>query len=198
MTSATQSSGLVANRYIKALIDLAEEAKAVPAVESDFSDLAAMIESSEDFRHLIRSPLIPAGKQDAAVEALAKKAKFHALTVNFLKTLVANRRLNILEATVGEFAREVSKRRGEIEVIVETAQDLSAKQIKALQDALKKSTGAEISLKAKVEPSILGGMIVTVGSHMIDDSVRRKLEKLKVAMSTSSNENSGSTLSEVS
>ena len=196
MSSSAQSSGIVANRYVKALIDLAEESKAVKNVEKDFSDLAAMVESSEDLRHFVRSPLIPAEKQLSAVEALAKKAKLHKLTANFLSTLVANRRLNILEAAIEAFSSESAKRRGAVEVNVETAQDLSAKQLKALQDALKKGTGADVSLKAKVEPGILGGMVVTVGSQMIDDSVRGKLERLKQSMGARSNENV--TLKEVS
>ncbi len=196
MSSSAKGSSIVANRYVKALIDLAEENKAVKSVEKDFSDLIAMVESSEDLRHFIRSPLIPAEKQLSAVEALAKKAKFNKLTTNFLSTLVANRRLNILEGAIEAFSSESAKRRGAVEVSVETAQDLSAKQLKALQDALKKGTGADVSLKATVEPGILGGMVVTVGSQMLDDSVRGKLERLKQSMAARSNENV--TLKEVS
>lgn len=196
MSSNTQSSGIVATRYVKALIDLAEDAKAIKDVEKDFADLSAMVESSDDFRHFIRSPLIPAGKQSNTVLAIAKKAKFHALSVNFLNTLVHNRRLNILEGVLAAFTSELAKRRGAVEVIVETAQDLSAKQIKVLQDALSKQTGTDVSLQTKVEPSVLGGMVVTVGSQMIDDSVRGKLERLKQTMSAGSNENI--TLKEVS
>ena len=84
---------------------------------------------------------------------------------------------------------ELSKRRGEITVKVETAQDLTPAQLKALQEALAKGVGAKISIQAKVEPSIMGGMIVTVGSQMIDDSVRHKLERLKAAMAKQANEN---------
>jgi len=121
---------------------------------------------------------------------------FTTLTTNFLKTLVANRRLNILESVLAAFQQEVSKRRGGIAVTVEAAQDLTAAQIKKLQDILKKETGADIALHTKVTPEILGGMVVTVGSHMIDDSVQRKLERLKVSLSSSANENTN--LKEVS
>lgn len=194
----SSQSSLVASRYVKALVDLAQDSKALDAVEKDFQDLSAMLSSSEDFQALIRSPLLGEKKQFAAIDALTAKAKFHALTTNFLKVLVSNRRLKVLPAALSAFDAEVSRRRGEVSVTVQTAQDLSAKQIKALQDALKKQTGANVAINAKVSPEILGGMIVTVGSQMIDDSVRRKLDKLKTAMGSGSNENANSTLSEVS
>lgn len=196
MSTANQSSSVVAARYVGALIDLAADAKKLDAVEKDFSDIAAMAASSADLQQLIRSPLISAATQTASIEAIAKKAKFNDLTTNFLKVLVENRRLNILESVLNVFKEQVAKRRGEIIVSVETAQDLTAAQVKNLQAILKKETGANISLNTKVQPSILGGMIVTVGSHMIDDSVARKLEKLKVSMSGGANENAN--LKEVS
>jgi len=196
VSNAAQSSSVVASRYVGALIDLAENSKKLKDVEKDLADLAAMTASSEDLKHLIRSPLIGDSQQYAAVEAIAKKARFTTITTNFLKVLIHNRRLNILESILSVFQREVAKRRGEIIVTVETAQDLTAGQVKDLQAALKKETGADIVLNTKVEPSILGGMIVTVGSHMIDDSVARKLEKLKTSMTGGANENTN--LKEVS
>lgn len=196
MSNATQSSSVVAARYVGALIDLAEDAKKLKDVEKDFADLSGMVASSADLQKLIRSPLISEAKQVAAIEAIAKKARFVALTTNFLKTLVQNRRLNILESVLSGFKEQVAQRRGEIIVTVETAQDLTAAQMKELQAVLKKETGADIALNTKVSPEILGGMVVTVGSHMIDDSVRRKLDKLKVSMSGGANENTN--LKEVS
>lgn len=196
MSNAGQSSNVVAARYVGALIDLAEDAKKLKDVEKDFSDLAGMVASSADLQQLIRSPLTSASAQEAAIEALAKKARFITITTNFLKVLVQNRRLNILESVLNVFREQVAKRRGEIIVTVETAQDLTAAQVKSLQTALKKETGADVALNAKVSPEILGGMILTVGSHMIDDSVRRKLDKLKVSMSGGANENTN--LKEVS
>ena len=196
MSNVTQSSSVVASRYVGALIDLAEDSKKLKDVEKDFSDLSAMTTSSEDLRYLIRSPLLSETQQQAAIEAIAKKARFTTITTNFLKVLVENRRLNILESILSVFEREVAKRRGEIIVTVETAQDLTAAQTKSLKDTLKKETGADIVLNTKVEPSILGGMIVTVGSHMVDDSVARKLEKLKASMAGGANENAN--LKEVS
>lgn len=196
MSNAAQSSNVVAARYVGALIELAEDSKKLKDVEKDFSDLAGMVASSADFQHLIRSPLVNAKQQEAAIEALAKKARFTTITTNFLKVLIGNRRLNVLESVLDVFKEEVSKRRGEVIVTVETAQDLTAAQVKSLQAALKKETGADVALNTKVSPEILGGMVVTVGSHMIDDSVARKLERLKASISGGANENTN--LKEVS
>jgi len=196
VSNAGQSSNVVAARYVGALIDLASDSKKLKDVEKDFKDLTAMVESSADLQAVVRSPLISVAKQESAIEAIAKKARFTTITTNFLKVLVANRRLNILEAVLNVFSEQVSQRRGEVIVTVQTAQDLSAAQVKSLQATLKKETGADIALNTKVSPEILGGMVVTVGSQMIDDSVARKLERLKVSMSGGANENSN--LKEVS
>ena len=199
MSNGSQSSNVVAARYVGALIELAEESKKVSDIEKDFSDLAKMIESSIDLQHLIRSPLLNQSQQQASIDAIAKKARFTTLTSNFLKTLVDNRRLNILEAAMDVFAQEISKRRGEIVVSVETAQALTAAQEKSLQSALKKETGSNVVLDTKVTPEILGGIVVTIGSQRIDDSVARKLERLKATMSSgAAGANQNTNLKEVS
>ena len=189
MTSATKASSTVSRRYAVALIDLAESANSLDKVENDMASLKAMIAGSADLLHLIRSPLVDRVQAEQALMTIADKAKFQQLTKNFLGTLCRNRRLNALEAIITAFYVETSRRRGEVTVNVQTAQSMSEKQLKTLQDAIAKGIGAEVSIKATVEPSIMGGMIVTVGSQMIDDSVARKLERLKAAMSKQSNEN---------
>jgi F-type H+-transporting ATPase subunit delta len=194
VTSATKASSAVATRYAVALIDLAEEAKILDKVDADLGDLRSMMNESSDLAALVRSPRVNRARQEAALDALAEKAKFQKLTRNFLGVLARNRRMAALEAITAAFHKELSRRRGEITVNVQTAQDMTPAQLKALQDALSKSMNADVIVHAKVEPSILGGMIVTVGSHMIDDSVARKLERLKAAMNKQSNENTLSTL----
>src|SRR5690606_21016882 len=119
---------------------------------------------------------------------IADKAKFNKLTVNFLMVLSANRRLNVLAGVIGAFRGELARRRGEIRVSVETVQEMTAAQVKSLQAGLSKAVGAEVAIDARINPAILGGMVLTVGSHMIDDSVARKLERLKHSMNKSSNE----------
>lgn len=189
MTSATKASSPVSLRYAVALMDLAQEGEKLDKVEKDLASLRSMIKDSPELAQLIRSPLTNRGKCEAALQAIGQKAGFQDLTNNFLGVLCRNGRLNALESVIDAFDRELSARRGEVEVNVQTAQKLSDAQLKTLQDTIAKSVGAEVLVKAKVEPSILGGMIVTVGSHMIDDSVARKLERLKSAMGRQSNEN---------
>ena len=196
VSASSQNSSLIAARYAGALLDLAEEKKALSKVEKDIADLRVSLENSKDFQNAIASPLIGKDKQSAFVDAIAKKAKLSELTANFLSVLVANGRLNVLGAALKAFEAEVSKRRGEVQVSVKTAQDLSAKQLKSLQATLKKHVGSDVSIDADVDPSILGGMVVTIGSQMIDDSVRRKLDRLKHTMSAQSN--SGADLKAVS
>jgi F-type H+-transporting ATPase subunit delta len=189
VTSATKAPSAVATRYAVALMDLAEEGKKLDKVVKDLDDLRSMIADSPDLSHVIRSPLINKEQQKKALFALADKAKLQDLTKNFLGVLADNGRLAYLEAVIAAFHVETDKRRGAITVDVQVAQDMSAAQKKALQDAISKSIGTDVTVNARVEPSILGGMIVTVGSYMIDDSVARKLQRLQVAMSKQSNEN---------
>ncbi len=148
-----------------------------------------MIESSADLQNLIRSPAGNRESQLNALMALATKAKFQKLTKNFLGVLAQNSRVNALEGIIAAALKEISQRRGEVTAKVQTATALTATQTKALQDSISKAVGADVMLEMTTDPAILGGMIVTVGSQMIDDSVRRKLERLHTAMSTGANQN---------
>ncbi len=197
MTAAPQVSSIVSARYATALIDLAEAAKKIDTVESDLNNLESMIKSSDDLKLMIRSPLVNRKQQEKAISALAQKAKFHELTANFLGVLINNRRLYALETILKAARKELSHRRGEISAQVQTATALSAKQISGLQGVISKAVGSDVFLEAKVDPDILGGMIVTVGSRMIDDSVRRKLERLRSAMSKQANQNVVTKIEEV-
>ncbi len=187
--SKSGHSSQLHKRYANALIELAEEQKTLKDVEKDLSDLSAMIDGSEDLATLIDSPLNDSKAQTDAIVALAKKAKFKEITQSFLGVIAANGRLNVLPGIINAVNAQLEKRRGELTVDVQVAQDMSDKQKKALQDALSKAIGKDVAINARVEPDILGGIIVTVGSHMIDDSVRRKLERLKVSMGSGANEN---------
>lgn len=186
---SAKASHAVTSRYALALIELAQESNKTEKVERDLNELAAMISASAELATVISSPSLSSDQQSSAIMAIAEKAKFDGLTRNFLGVLVKNRRLGAVQGIIEAFRSELSRRRGEVAVEVQTAQDMSASQMEALQRAIAKSLGREVNLKAKVEPSILGGLIVTVGSKMIDDSVARKLQRLKAAMSRQSNQN---------
>ena len=190
MTASTPISSVVYSRYAGALIDLAEEAKSLPKIQKDIDSLESMIADSYDFLGMISSPLISKSKQAAAIEAIAKKTKFQKLTNNFLGVLIENRRLNALPGIVACFKKEVAKRSGQVAVRVETAEKMTATQEKNVQKKISAALGTDVLVEAHVTPEIMGGMIVTIGSYMIDDSVRRKLERLNVALKSNSNENS--------
>lgn len=169
-------------RYVLALIELAEDEKALKKVESDLADLAAMLNDSKDFSRFVAAPQISKAKQMAVIGDVVKKAKLQKITHNFLGVLVENGRLNVLGQIIKAFYKELSQRRGEEVAIVKVAQDLTLKQKKDLQTALSKTTGVDVALDVRVSPEILGGMVITIGSTMIDDSVARKLERLKLNM----------------
>lgn len=189
MSSSRETSQIVALRYAKALIDLAEESKSIKAVEADLVALDKMLFESPDLCAMIASPVISRKDQQAVMTEISKKAGFNKLTLNFLKTLAENRRLYALGKMIEAVRLDLAKRRGEMNAVVKVAQDLSAAQRKELELALSKSAGVDVSVEVRVEPSILGGMIVTMGSQMIDDSVARKLEKLRMQMESGANEN---------
>ncbi len=182
-------SSVVLSRYVGALIDLAEESKSIKKIQKDFSEIEAMIASSDDLADLIFSPLVAQQKQEQIISEIATKAKLDKLTKNFLGVLVQNRRLNALLGMIAEFKKEISKRSGEVLVRVETASKLSAAEQKDVEAKISKVIGSNISVEAVVTPEILGGMIVTIGSYMVDDSVRRKLERLGSALKQGSNQN---------
>jgi F-type H+-transporting ATPase subunit delta len=162
---------------------MAEQAGVTDKIESDFNALEGMIASSADLENLIRNPLFNRKQQGSAVQALAAKAGFHDLTVRFLGVLVQNRRLSVLPNVLRAAKLDLTRRRGGVDAKVQSAYALSDAQTKALQKALTDAMGSNVTLNVEVNKSLLGGLIVTVGSRMIDDSVRRKLERLKRALS---------------
>ncbi len=189
MAKASNASFALTSRYATALIELAHDSGKIDKIEKDLNDLSGMVRGSKELSLLVRAPSFSRKAQSQAVMALAERAGFDGLTRSFLGVLVKNGRLNAVEPIIRAVREELARRRGEVTVKVETAQDLTPAQLKNLKDALSKGMKGEVSIQAKVEPSIMGGMIVTVGSRMMDDSVRHKLERLKSAMSRQANEN---------
>jgi len=189
MTSSSSISSVVLSRYAGALVDLAEKASSVKDVQKDFREIEAMVNSSDELAYVISSPLISQQAQGKVISDLAKKAKFNKLTQNFLGVLVQNRRLGALLGVIKSYNKAVSVRSGEVSVRVETATPLSATQEKEFQKKLSVVIGSSVLVETVVAPEILGGMIVTIGSHMVDDSVRRKLERLSSALKQGSNQN---------
>jgi F-type H+-transporting ATPase subunit delta len=180
-SEATGETGL-AERYAKALFELADERKALDPVAADLRSLSAMLAESADLRRLIRSPVLERAAQGKAIAALADRAQLSALAHNFLGLLARNRRLFALPAIIDAYLAQLAERRGEVTAQVTSAAPLSPAQAGALAEALRKSVGAKLAIDARVDPSLLGGLIVRLGSRMIDASLKSKLNRLQLAM----------------
>ncbi len=179
--NASVSAGL-AERYASALFELADERRALDTVAKDLQQLRAMLAESGDLVRLVRSPVLSRAQQAAAVEALAEKAGFDDLTRKFLGLLARNRRLFAVGAMTQAFLAELARRRGEVTAHVTSAQPLSDSQLAAVTDALRRAVGSKVSVDPSVDPSLLGGLVVRVGSRMVDSSLRTKLQRLELAM----------------
>lgn len=180
-TEGTGASGL-GGRYATALFALADEQKALDQTARDLALLKQMLAESADLRRLVASPLISRADQAKAMDAVLAHAQLSALVRNFVGLVARNRRLFALSAMIDAFLAELARRRGEQTAMVTAASPLTPAQEEAITDTLRKALGSKISVNVKVDPSLIGGMIVKVGSRMIDSSVRTKLNRLKLAM----------------
>ena len=179
------SGGITASlqgRYASALFDLASEQGKVAAVESDLDSLGAAISGSEDLAALIRNPQVSREAAAGTMDGIAKLLKLSPMTRNFLGVLAANRRLAALPEMVRAFASIAAATRGEVTAEVTSAHPLSATQLKALETKLKAREGKEVKVKASVDPALLGGLVVRIGSQQIDSSIRTRLNSLANAM----------------
>lgn len=172
----------IAGRYAKALFDLADEGKQLDVVAGDLRSIGALIDESEDLRRVVRSPVISRGEGAKAMAVILDKMEAGELTKKFVGYVAANRRLFALKNIIAAFLAELASRRGEVSAEVASAKELSAAQIAAVEEALKKAVGGKVAVSQKVDPSLIGGLIVKVGSRMIDTSVATKLQRLKLAM----------------
>lgn len=173
----------MAGRYATALFELAREAKAVDAVRNDLNDFVQTIDASPDLARLVRSPVFGAEEQLRALSAILDRAGIKGLAGNFLRVITKNRRLFAVRDMVRAYRALVAQSRGEVTAQVTVAEPLSEKNLQALKDALKaKTTGKDIDLNVKIDPAIIGGLIVKVGSRMVDSSLRTKLNSIKLAM----------------
>ena len=172
----------VGQRYARALFELAEEAKATAAVERDLVALKAMAADSKDLRVLLGSPSFSAEAKAAGLAGLAAKAKFHALTRKFLGLLSANRRADALLTVIDCFRKISADSRGVVSAEIVTALPLSAAQAKGVASALRTALGKDPEISTRVDPAILGGIKVRVGSRLFDASLKSKLDSLKFAL----------------
>lgn len=182
MASRGTGASDVADRYATAAFELARDGGELDAVAGDLSRLQAMMDESADLRRLIRSPLFSREEQMRAIDAVLEAAGMGDLTRRFIGVVAKNRRLFVLEAIIRAFRARLAHHRGEISAEVVSAAPLDAAQRARLEDALKGVLGARVAIEARVDPSLLGGLVVRVGSRMVDSSLKSKLNRLQLAM----------------
>jgi len=172
----------VAGRYATALFDLGVEANAIDAVQNELDRFDALVAESADLTRLVRSPVISADEQLRALSAVLERAGIRGLAANFLKLVVSKRRLFAVRDMIKSFRERVAAHKGQATAQVTVAEELKDQHIEALRDALKSVTGKDIDLAINVDPAIIGGLVVKVGSRMVDTSLRTKLNAMKHAM----------------
>ena len=182
MTAEDPSVSGVSGRYATALFELARDEKSVDVVKADLDRFDALLADSADLSRLVRSPVFSADTQAKALGAVLEQAEISGIAANFLKVLTANRRLFAVSDVIRAFRALVAKFKGEATADVTVAEQLSDKNLDALKTALKSVTGKDVALNVNVDPSIIGGLVVKLGSRMVDSSLRTKLNSIKHAM----------------
>jgi F-type H+-transporting ATPase subunit delta len=185
VTRVENSGGIQASlsgRYATALFTLARDEKALDAVSASLATLKAALVESDDFLRLTSSPLVSREEAAKAIAAVAGVLGLDPLTTNFLGVLAGNRRLSQIGPVIRAFSSLAARHRGETTAEVTSAHPLSADQVEALKAKLKSQLARDVAIDLTVDPSILGGLIVKVGSRQIDGSIRTKLNTLAHAM----------------
>ncbi len=172
----------MAGRYATALFELADETGAIDSVKADLDRLSAMVAESPDLARLVKSPVFTADEQLKAITAILEKAEISGLAGNFVKLVAKNRRLFAIPKMIADYAALVAAKRGETTAKVTVAAPLSDTHLATLKEALAHQTGKDVSLDVTVDPSILGGLIVKLGSRMVDASLKTKLNSIRHAM----------------
>jgi F-type H+-transporting ATPase subunit delta len=178
--SAT-ATGL-ATRYATAIFELAREQNKLDRVADDLAQLTAALDESSDLRRLVNSPVLSREEQGRAVTAVAERLGLDDLLRNFLGVLAANRRLFTIAPVIEAFREKLAVERGEVQAEVVSARDLEPAQLEELERSVRGFAGKKVHLKHSVDPALLGGLTVRVGSRMIDASLRTKLQQLELSM----------------
>ena len=172
----------MAGRYATALFDLARETNAIDAVKADLERFDALVAESSDLARLVRSPVFSADEQLQALSAVLDRAGIGGLAARFLKLVTTNRRLFAVRDMVRGYRELVAQHKGEATAEITVAEPLKDDHIAALRSALKAVSGKDVDLNVKVDPAIIGGLVVKLGSRMVDTSLRTKLNAIKNAM----------------
>jgi F-type H+-transporting ATPase subunit delta len=179
--SNRQISGITA-RYALSLFELALEDDALSTVEKDLERFDTLIKGSDDLQRLLRSPVFTAREQSAAIDRILAESGIGGLVGNFIRVVARNHRLFAMTGMLDEFRRLLAEHRGEASADVTVATKMNASQTRELKTALKGVIGKDVTINEIVDPAILGGLIVKVGSRQIDTSLRTKLSSLKLSL----------------
>ena len=182
MSAQSKDATGLAGRYANALFELAAADRLLDRVGEDLDGLAAMIQQSDDLARLIRSPVIAREDQNRAMGALMRRAGMCDLAQRFVGLVAWNRRLFALSDMIAAYRTLLAAHRGETTAEVVSARRLTAKQLAAIGDSLRRIVGTKVTVDARVDPSLLGGLIVKMGSRMVDSSLSTKLLRLRLAM----------------
>jgi F-type H+-transporting ATPase subunit delta len=172
----------MAGRYANALFDLARETNAIDAVKADLERFDTLIAENPDLNRLVRSPVFSAAEQLQALAAVLERAGIGGLTAKFLKLITSNRRLFAVRDMLRAYRKLVAEHKGEATAEITVAEQLREEHLSALRAALKSVSGKDVDLAIKVDASIIGGLVVKLGSRMVDTSLRTKLNAIKHAM----------------
>jgi F-type H+-transporting ATPase subunit delta len=172
----------IAGRYATALFDLAREENQLDEIADALRGLQKTLDESSDFARLVASPVFSTTEQAGALAELSKQGVVEQLTANFLQLLAKNRRLFLLRGVISGYLKLLADHRNEVTADVTSAIALNDQQTEELKATLKAKTGRTVTLNERVDPAIIGGLIVKIGSRMVDSSMRTKLNNLKIAM----------------
>jgi F-type H+-transporting ATPase subunit delta len=172
----------MAGRYATALFELARDEKAIDAVKANLDRFDGLLDESHDLMRLVRSPVFSADQQAKALTAVLARAGIDGLAAKFLQVVAANRRLFAVRAIAKDFRALVARHKGETTADVTLAEKPNDQQLAAIRDALRAVTGKDVQVDLKIDPSIIGGLVVKVGSRMVDSSLRTKLKSIKHTM----------------
>jgi len=182
VASQQSSRELIADRYASALYELSSEAKCTDEVLNDLLKIKNYINQSSDFKLLIKSPLISAGEKMNILKKILPNQSSNALTSNFIKVITYNKRINFLPIIIDRYNSINTEKRGDVIADITSAEILTDQQKKGIKSQLGSMLGEKLSLNFKIDNKIIGGLIVKVGSKMIDSSLNSKINKLKIAM----------------
>ncbi len=182
VAGSANASPIIAARYASALFDIADERHALDQIAGDLEKLKKLLADNDNLRAALRNPMFDGAQQGNAITEIGKAAGLSPVILSFLGVLARNRRLFALDAIADAFLAELAQRRGQMTVDVTSAQPLTADQAERLTEKLNQTLAAKVRVNAKVDPSLLGGLVVKIGSKLIDSSIRTKLIGLERIM----------------